>query len=81
MTRYEITNKSDIRNYIINGINPGKTLYFNIADNDVNVSLRFDDELEEVYIRECHGLKKLYYTFESLISDLERLFDTLINCK
>lgn len=81
MTRYEITNKSDIRKYIINGINPGKTLRFSIAGNAVDISLRYDDELEEVYIRECHGLKKLYYTFENLAADLERLFDILINRK
>lgn len=75
MLYYDITDKSDIRKYIINGITPGKTLYFKIADTPVSVTLSHDSELDEVYIRKCHGLKTLHYSFESLVKDMESLFD------
>lgn len=74
---YAINDKAEIRAYLCNGINPRKTLRFNMFGSLVSVILTYDEELEEVYLIRCAGIRAYYYDFNEAVSELERIFDVL----
>lgn len=73
MDTHDITNKNQIRDLLVRGLKPGKTVRLCMFDTFITITLGLDAEFEDMY----YVSFKTYYDFNDMISDLEQMFDAL----